>query len=911
MPEHLDIDNVSFDLISDQNGLLGIANRSGVLLYDGKSWDFFPTPSAALSLGVDENNTIYVGCVGQFGKLGYQGNAYEYIPLFATDSVTELFGQTIVNEGKAHFLGNETLHVYDIEDQELSQFAGDFVNIYKLDSQVYINTYDSAFLVNGDSLVFQQTADMLAYSFSSQDKDFVSDLEGRIYQQAEDGLKLLPHNQSLESRGLSISEAVAVNDTLIACSTLASGTIFLNVNDTSYLKVVDYYTGLPDNEIFAIHADGEGGVWVSHEFGLTRISPLFPAHSYSHYPGLEGNLFSTAWIDGTLWVSSSLGVYYFDKDTTFTEKVYYVARKRRTPTPVQQKTRSTPENKVRIPLISKPSKSSAKSKDASTKKPFLKKLFKKKKRALQEPTTPAVAKETPKPQSAKKNNIFKKITSKVEDLVGNNIEKIKGKPKSDIYYVRRTRKIPERVTYQFSKVPNANGKFKDLVPFGDKVLAASTSGVFEVSQESSSLVIDEPVRSINYLTHTDRLLVNTYNQQMKLYSLQEDAWVELDVLELDDVILSSFEDEAGAIWMVGTASIFKVQQADDQFVVEKDYDVNNRFFDIMDVILRRDTLTFINSQGYFYLDSEEESIKENISLTKQIGMPKSHFRDQQGNVWVFNGKVWFRISTEGLVVPFEYLSIFQDLRFISFDEQSDRYWLITKDNELLNYDVRDEFDLGTRYQMFLKRISNQAGAVDPSGKFSFGYDENRLSFELSKPDYIGFLNMEYQYKLQGLQSDWSDWSANNIIDFSYLPPGSYRLRVRTRDAFDRSDERELIAFKISAPYWQQPWFYALQIIFFGALVVVSTRLNQSKTQNQLLSEGLTILTIILVIEFLQSAIGSYLNIKSSPVVDFLVDASIALMIFPLERLLRILMTGGKAQIPVDKLKKIKLSVNRK
>ena len=49
----------------------------------------------------------------------------------------------------------------------------------------------------------------------------------------------------------------------------------------------------------------------------------------------------------------------------------------------------------------------------------------------------------------------------------------------------------------------------------------------------------------------------------------------------------------------------------------------------------------------------------------------------------------------------------------------------------------------------------------------------------------------------------------------------------------------------------------------------------------------------MVIEFLQTVAGSYLGIQSTPVVDFGIDVSIALCVFPLEQLLKKLMRVEK------------------
>ena len=268
-------------------------------------------------------------------------------------------------------------------------------------------------------------------------------------------------------------------------------------------------------------------------------------------------------------------------------------------------------------------------------------------------------------------------------------------------------------------------------------------------------------------------------------------------------------------------------------------------------------------------------------------------------VWVFNGKIWSHLKQDGSIETLEYLGLFPDLRAISIDQASGKLWLITQENDILKYDPTKKGGMES-FNFFLKRVSNEGGDLDQSKKFTLSYDENFLNIELSKPDFLGLLNPEFQYKLKGLHADWSEWTRSKSIDFSFLPEGSYALNVRSRDAFGRIEEGEVLSFSVKPPYWQTPWFYAIQILFFGGLVYYSTKLNQDSSKNRLLRSGLTLLTLVLIIEFLQSAIGSLFSFKSTPVADFLLDAIIAFMIFPLERLLRELMTKGKVRVKINK-----------
>jgi hypothetical protein len=148
--------------------------------------------------------------------------------------------------------------------------------------------------------------------------------------------------------------------------------------------------------------------------------------------------------------------------------------------------------------------------------------------------------------------------------------------------------------------------------------------------------------------------------------------------------------------------------------------------------------------------------------------------------------------------------------------------------------------------------------------------------------------------MKGLNDEWSKWSKNNQIPFPYLPPNNYQLQIRSRDAFGHVQESQVVDFKIKKPYWQTLWFYGLQILVMMGLMIGSLLMNRKAQEKYvIITEGLTILTIVMVIEFMQTVAGSYLGIQSTPVVDFGIDVSIALCVFPLEQLLKKMMKVEK------------------
>jgi hypothetical protein len=129
-----------------------------------------------------------------------------------------------------------------------------------------------------------------------------------------------------------------INDNLIALGTLRGGVIFINAATGETEQVVDYFNGLPDNEVYTILDDGNDGVWVSHEYGFTRIAPQVPFRSFDHFPGLTGNLLCAQTFNGSVFVGTTLGLFELVEITSSAEPVAAVtSRARRGVQPVLPK----------------------------------------------------------------------------------------------------------------------------------------------------------------------------------------------------------------------------------------------------------------------------------------------------------------------------------------------------------------------------------------------------------------------------------------------------------------------------------------------------------------------------------------------------------------------------------------------
>lgn len=885
-PKHSEIDNINFEIKADKNGIICIANRFGVLKYDGMEWDFYRTNSSALSLAVSEDNTVYVGCLGGFGKLDYLNNSYKYIPILSSDSSSDHFLQTFASEDYIYFLSDDNLFEYSPSKNEYKKLAsGDFLNGYLYQDTLFINTYDELVIraSNGsvDTLSNNTKQWGLISAHPNVESEFAVDLEGGLYQRKNGQIKPHHHYDRLQEADVVITDLEWVNDSLVACSTIESGVFFLHVNDSSYFEVTDYHSGLPDNEIHDLYADNNQGVWVAHEFGLTRIAPLFPAYSYTNFPGLEGNLIEVQRIRNDLWINTSLGVYYFSQDTSYRSRVYIEKVKSKNSKTTSAKNKTTPvsqEQEVEENNADELEKEEVDKKKKRKKKGFLNGLFKKKDRANDAEKKEGVEK--------------KKFVAKEQD--SNAPTSSKKSPKAQ--FIRRVERVVTGVSYQFHHVPGTDGKFKQLLETKDRILATSHTGIYEISRNSAELVINEAIKYAYLIPESNELIISTERGDLKYYELINDIWTEISSQGFEDIILNVYMDHKNHIWLAGTSHIYQGLITSEGFEIEHSYEINNKFYDELSIWEHADALYFINSQGYFKLDREKDLIVKDRELEVELGSPHHHLHNEKSRVWLYNGKIWHLLLPDGSINEFQYLGVFPNLKYINYDEKLDRYWLITDDNQLLAYSAGQIPDLHKSYAIFVKRLVTTNGEMKVNQRIQLSHDQNTLTVELLKPDYVGLLNPEYQYKLEGLNAEWSNWTHANLIDYSYLPPGTYKLKVRVRDALDQIDEATLIEFTVATPYWQQPWFYAIQALILAMMIGISSRLNESKATNRFIKHGLSILTLVIIIQFLQAVINTFVSFESTPVMEFLFDVGIAVMVFPLEWVLRKMILDGGLKI---------------
>jgi hypothetical protein len=856
-PSQEHFNNICFDMAQDERGVMHFATNAGVLQFDGKNWDILKGPSAVYTLHINAANEIYWGGAKGFGKIAYNEEGFQQLELLSDSTTTDIFQSLAVKE-TVYFLSDDGIYIYNTASKKetllpTAEETGSVTGLFEMFGAVYVNTEQGVFKVDGDKLSPSKLAiqDGVVFISRIEDNYVFGTTDNKIYVCTETLQPKLIALRDQEYLGASVLVSGSwVNRQLLALGTLRGGVIFVNPITGATQEIVNYATGLPDNEVVAMTPDRNQNVWVAHDYGFTRISPYMPFRTFSHYAGLEGNPLCATTHDGNVYTGTSLGLFKLERENIYDELVYYEnveikeprknsAKKETLKTPVEEKVEIQPQEQ--------------------SKKKGLFNFLKKKDKNKQE-----VAAQT----------AVKKTEEKTEDLSSKATEAPRYRRE------KRIKKILRSAQFVYRKVKGIDSKVTQLLEIDDRLIASGLGGIYDVDGLVSKSVQDEPVRCL--YASDEILFASTYDDRLVALDYHSNGWHYINSLNnINDQVDYIFEGTKGELWLCGLSKIYQLEFDLQQISITRAYDLQNQDMEITLGVSWDDHVMFVNPEGFFSFNRKNKKIEKVDSLTKA-----DQYFTFNSDILYRNSHGWNLAGKKSNQSNLQLLNLFHDLRFIAAD-QSD-LWMISRDNQLYKF-FGDKIsnDEGV-FPLYLKTVTNQGLKTASRSKIHISEDKSAVTFEVVQPDYVSPEAVEFRFQLKGMNDQWSDWAGdNNKINVPYLPPGEYTLLVQSRNIFGKVAELDPMTFEVLPPYWKRSWFYAMEFAILASLVLLSVQLN---SKYRIVSRVLSLLTIILLIQFIQTIIDSTIQFsKDSPVIDFIIQVIVALLILPVEGFLRNLM----------------------
>ena len=828
-------------MVQDNNEVILIAKRQGIFTYDGANWGNIEIPGIPHKLVLLEGtDQVLVGLSGEFGKLEQDATGkYTYSRLLDSSDVGHNFTDILVGTGQVYFYSPTAIYTTDLELETAPRQLKD----------VNDAIYDGAF-VSGSRFFVKKSAGSLDILYedsiiSLPTRPFESDEQILFNIEPEKGKTLIgtANERLIEFDGKRFMEinpddhayldehlmtsGLALDRNRYVIGTISGGCIVIDGKNGKTLFTLNYRTGLPDNEVMAMCIDRNGGLWIAHELGITRVDLEVPINDFSAYPGIEGNLLTSIKHGNRLYVGTNNGVFYLTKSANKAEFLEMIQKQE------EQKAKAVK------PIVSKPvskktvNKPIVKTVDQREKEVSIEDLIPdglsaKEKRQLRR----KLKKERRQREKERKENPVKEVeTEKVSETNPQTIvEKPKEEPK--VQQIPQSVSIPtvsakqtrmeQATSYLFKRVEGLDVKSKQFVQYLGKLLVATNTGVFEVFGSRAEPVVENIyVNHISTSSKKNRFYVCTSNGYQTLEHIG-DSWITKTTTDsIDANIYSVAEDGAMDLWISSDNTAWHIDLDESgRAIGKKEYLFGPDFSESVQIATIDGKPHFLLPSGIFTYSSDVDRMLPTTNSNLFINGNGEYRLNGPGNNWFYNGQNWLPLdgSDEGNA---RFLELFDDPRDIHRDSKGN-LWVVDGSQNLIRIDAKADSSIGEVFNVYIRQMMDESGTLFSLSEALTVHKKNSLEFLISAPFYLKSDGTDYQYRLVGLKDTWSRWSPSASIEIPFIPAGVYTLEIRARNILGQVTDINSVSFQIEEMIWKR-WYmvllYGLVLILLVFLVI--------------------------------------------------------------------------------------------
>ncbi|MGE0078562.1 MAG: PP2C family protein-serine/threonine phosphatase [Bacteroidales bacterium] len=179
----------------------------------------------------------------------------------------------------------------------------------------------------------------------------------------------------------------------------------------------------------------------------------------------------------------------------------------------------------------------------------------------------------------------------------------------------------------------------------------------------------------------------------------------------------------------------------------------------------------------------------------------------------------------------KYLGLFDRVNYVNYVD-SNEVWVINGYNQIYKLSPTKANDTLSNVNLYVRQVLDKSGNNLNTDYVRLESTNNAFKIKLGAPFYLKEKAVEYQYKLEGVMPEWSDWGNTPEKDFPFFPPGNHVLKFRVRDAMGNISKTHEYPFSITPPFYQTIWFYLLIVAFAITTIVLLIQIRERKLQRE-------------------------------------------------------------------------------
>lgn len=406
----------------------------------------------------------------------------------------------------------------------------------------------------------------------------------------------------------------------------------------------------------------------------------------------------------------------------------------------------------------------------------------------------------------------------------------------------------------FEQIKEIKSACYDFHQINNRLFVSTLKGIFEIIGDKAILFYNREADEITSVLHSTRnpsYIYLGYNDGFSAIQIAGELLIVKKKIEgIDTKIASIAEEQDGTIWLSSNESgVYKIEPFESfhSKIPFKKYTGQNKLpenTEWINLYALSDGVLFSTARGLFRFDADHEKFYTDtligLDFAHEIHWVYPIVEDKQGNLWLnIIGKGDNQSKT--LVKNLKNDSL-KTLRPLPFNRLKD--FLITSiqpDEKGVvwfgGYEGLIRLDLNQQYRSaspFLANIHKiQIGKDSTIYQLPFGenghlnkdftaipYKNNDITFEFSSNHYESEDQVLYQYKLEGFDQKWSNWTSLPVKEYTNLFEGSYIFKLKAKNIFDDISKEVTYELVIKPPIYRTRVAFIIYMIFVILLFVL-------------------------------------------------------------------------------------------
>ena len=438
-------------------------------------------------------------------------------------------------------------------------------------------------------------------------------------------------------------------------------------------------------------------------------------------------------------------------------------------------------------------------------------------------------------------------------------------------------------------------RFNSICEFNGKLLYGTYDGLYELNYNNPEASIQ--IRP-GFVTKVAALSENTLaiclmNEGLLITDTSYNKLAQYNLMSglPGNNVETVFQDSKGTIWFYVTNNgLVKISKGKIELLSHNDKFPNVRITDIKED--KDNNIWFAtDGKGLLIQNNASDSIR---SVTIEEGL-LSNFPNSvsfnKSDVWVFFKEGIQKINSLNHIV--NYHSIDHTITSYSKHaiQSSKGVFAMSKTGiKQVNFEMDSvEHKLRTPYFEDISLNNVTVCKKDTVCLFenALAHDQNNFTIDFISV-FLKYNKQYFRYKLKGLEDKWNHTSKEPSINYSNLSHGKYTFVIHSsKDQYFDAYKEAHFSFTINKPFWDEWWFYLIQILILGLLAFLLYKLSKG-TNNGRIIRFSSYIAIFLIFDFIHELVEPYFieSAQNITIIKIGLNLLIALLLYPLELLLQ-------------------------